>query len=179
MFPLRLFLISPVETVEQTRRARLRLLVEQHNGLANLCETLGYSRKETSGLSRILNGNLRHDRDGEPYNMGSPMARGIESKLGKTIGWMDTPLNFFEIHENTHISNVVRAMETLPDDWQREKVANIVATLLEAQPPTAAEPKESDRPASNIGIDQRLDILNKKGKAPPRQVAGKEPKHGT
>ena len=133
-------LLCDVETVEQTRRVRLGMLIQQHQGLANLCEQLGYSRKETSGLSRIFNGNLRHDRDGEPYHMGSPMARGIECKLQLPVGWMDTPPDYFEIHHDAHIANVVRAMEALPEDWQREKMASIVVTLLEAPPDRSSAP---------------------------------------
>lgn len=128
------FLLIYVETVEHTRRIRLRMLVDKYAGLANLCEELGYSRKETSGLSRILNANLRHDRAGEPYNMGSPMARSIEHRLELPTGWMDTPPDYFELHRDQHIADVIRVMEDLPEDWQREKVASIVLTLVRPKP---------------------------------------------
>lgn len=83
--------ILDMKTVEETRRTRLQMLVEKYGGMANLCELLGYARNETATLTRILNANIRHDRGGKPYNMGSPMAREIENKLEKPIGWMDTP----------------------------------------------------------------------------------------
>lgn len=59
--------------------------------MANLCEALGYARNETAKLTRISNANLRHERGGTPYVMGSPMARDIEKKLSLDPGWMDTP----------------------------------------------------------------------------------------
>lgn len=90
-FPRRVGLISSMKTVEETRRSRLQMLVDKYNGMANLCEHLGYARNETAGLTRILHANLRHDRDGEPYDMGSKKAREIETKLGLSTGWMDSP----------------------------------------------------------------------------------------
>lgn len=84
--------ISPMETVEETRRAGLKLLVETHGSMANLCEKLGYARNETATLTRILNGNLRKDRGGKPYHMGAPLARKIELVLELGKGWMDTQL---------------------------------------------------------------------------------------
>ena len=67
-----------MQPVEDTRRERLKRLVQQEGGLANLCAKLSLSRKETSGLSRILNANIRHERGGVPYVMGSQMARDID-----------------------------------------------------------------------------------------------------
>lgn len=84
-------LMQAMTTVEETRRHRLKMLVEKHIRMANLCEALGYSRKETAGLTRIVNANLRHDRGGKPYIMGSEKAREIESVLELPVGWMDTP----------------------------------------------------------------------------------------
>ena len=82
--------------------------------MANLCEKLGYARNETATLTRILNANIRHDRDGKPYNMGSPMAREIEGKLSLPQGWMDTPLSFAEIHgEDDPRAKVMKLMESM------------------------------------------------------------------
>jgi len=74
------------------------MLVNKHGSMASLCERLGYARNETATLTRILNANIRHDRGGEPYNMGSPMARKIEEKLSLGLGWMDTPPSYAELH---------------------------------------------------------------------------------
>lgn len=87
-----------MQAVEETRRIRLQMLVKKHGSMANFCQLLGYARTETATLTRILNANVRHDRGGKPYNMGSPMAREIEEKLSLGLGWMDTPPTYLELH---------------------------------------------------------------------------------
>lgn len=98
--------IAWMRTVEEIRRANLQVLVDQQSGMANLCEKLGYARNETATLTRILNANVRHDRGGKPYNMGSPMAREMEEKLLLEVGWMD----------NSHDQEGAPAPST-PTDW--------------------------------------------------------------
>jgi len=111
--------IARMESVEETRRIRLQMLVKKHGGMANLCETLGYARTETATMTRILNANIRHDRGGKPYNMGSPMARQIEQKLSLDHGWMDTPPTCAELHGNEDPrTKVMQLMEAMPpDQW--------------------------------------------------------------
>lgn len=130
------FLFSPVgfqiphmEVVEETRRARLQMLVKKHGSMASLCEMLGYARNETATLTRILNANIRHDRDGKPYNMGSPMARQIEDKLSLGTGWMDTPPTYAELTgEADPRSDLWKVMEDMtPSDLYR--AAAILAAL--------------------------------------------------
>ena len=109
-----------MEPVEETRRTRLRMLVTRHNNtMADLCQELGYARTETATLTRILNANVRHDRDGKPYNMGSPMAREIEKKLNLPNGWMDTPPTYAELHgEQDPRATMMTLMDSLPpDEW--------------------------------------------------------------
>lgn len=111
--------ISPMEPVEETRRTRLRMLVKRNNTMADLCQLLGYARTETATLTRILNANIRHDRDGKPYNMGSPMARQIEEKLGLPTGWMDTPPSYAELGGDNDPRAMIEHMvqEMPPEDW--------------------------------------------------------------
>ncbi len=111
--------ISRMEIVEETRRIRLQMLVKKHGSMASLCEKLGYARNETATLTRILNANIRHDRGGEPYNMGSPIARKIEEKLSLGHGWMDTPPSYAELHEEEDPrTKVMLMMEAMPpDQW--------------------------------------------------------------
>lgn len=100
--------IARMRTVEEIRRANLQALVDQHSGMANLCEKLGYARNETATLTRILNANVRHDRGGKPYNMGSPMAREMEEKLLLEVGWMDN------VHSHTQAQG---SAPPAPADW--------------------------------------------------------------
>lgn len=127
--------MSPMQTVEDTRRLRLQMLVDQHEGMANLCEKLGYARNETATLTRILNGNIRHDRGGKPYNMGSPMAREIETTLSLEVGWMDTPPTYAELHGTPDaISKMKDLMAAMEPDMQYQAV-RLVGAL--AEPPKA------------------------------------------
>lgn len=102
--------------VEETRRTRLKMLVKKHEGMANLCQALGYARNETATLTRIMNANVRHERGGKAYEMGSPMARKIEEKLGYELGWMDTPPTFAELDGDDRQAQMLLAMESIPAD---------------------------------------------------------------
>jgi hypothetical protein len=127
--------ISSMKTVEETRRDRLKMLVEQHggekNGMANLCEALGLARNNTAGLTRILNANLRHDRDGEAYELGSKKAREIESKLRLAVGWMDTPTSLAVQFGGTGPIDKLAEILAVMEPEMQCKVVRMVAALNE------------------------------------------------
>jgi len=131
--------ISFMEIVEETRRIRLQMLVKKHGSMASLCEKLGYARNETATLTRILNANIRHDRGGEPYNMGSPIARKIEEKLSLGLGWMDTPPSYAELHgEEDPRAKVLQLMEAMPvDQWAT--VVRLVDAVAQPTPATGTK----------------------------------------
>lgn len=110
------------------------MLVDQEGGLANLCARLSLSRKETSGLSRILNANIRHERGGVPYVMGSQMARDIELKLALPVGQMDTPITYAELHSaEDPRTKVMSLMEAMPQsEWAT--VVRLVDALAQPTP---------------------------------------------
>ncbi|CAM3348302.1 hypothetical protein POHY109586_03365 [Polaromonas hydrogenivorans] len=110
------------------------MLVTRHNNtMADLCQELGYARTETATLTRILNANVRHDRDGKPYNMGSPMAREIEKKLKLPNGWMDTPPSYAELHgEQDQRAMMMDLMNSLPP----EDLATALRMLSALKEPT-------------------------------------------
>lgn len=126
--------MGSMKPVEETRRERLRLLVDQEGGLANLCARLSLSRKETSGLSRILNANIRHERGGVPYVMGSQMARDIEIKLALPVGQMDTPITYAELHSaEDPRTKVMSLMEAMPrSEWAT--VVRLLDALAQPKP---------------------------------------------
>ncbi len=110
---------SRVQTIDETRRIRLEMLIKQHGGkLANLNEALGYERTHAK-LSRIRNMNKRTDRPGKAFAMGDQQAREIEQKLSLDHGWMDTPPSYLEIHgEQDPRTKVMLLMEAMPpDQW--------------------------------------------------------------
>lgn len=118
-------------TIAETRRARLEMLIERHGGkIANLNAALGYERTATK-LARLRNANVRHERNGKPYQMGDAQAREIEDKLGLERGWMDTPPGYADLGD-TRISHALRIMEAMPE-WKRDQAVKILDTL--AQPP--------------------------------------------
>lgn len=128
-----------MKTVEQTRRDRLQMLVQRHGGeregMANLCEALGMARNNTAGLTRILNANIRHERDGEAYEMGSKKAREIEQKLGLEHGWMDTPPTYAELHGEPDIISKALTMLEAMEPQARYQALRLLDAL--AQPPLA------------------------------------------
>lgn len=124
-----------MKTVEETRRERLQMLVDQHggdkNGMANLCEALGYARNNTAGLTRILHANLRLDRDGEPYEMGSKKAREIEQKLNLPSGWMDTPPTLTDQYGQSGPLDKMAALMAAMEPEMQYKVVRLVAAMAE------------------------------------------------
>jgi len=107
-----------VNTIEETRRLRLDLLLKEHGSFAELNEKLSWPRTD-SRLSRIKNQNARTDRDGKVFQMGSPMAREIETSLGLETGWMDTPITWAEsLGQEDPRAKVMLLMEAMPpDQW--------------------------------------------------------------
>lgn len=108
-----------VNTIDETRRARLEMLIKRFGGkLADLNEALGYERTH-SQLARIKNKNQRSDRPGKFFVMGDDQAREIERKLSLDVGWMDTPPSYTELHgEDDPRTKVMLLMEAMPpEQW--------------------------------------------------------------
>jgi hypothetical protein len=130
-----------MNTVEETRRTRLRVLVEQFGGMANLCEKLGYARTETAALTRILNANVRKERDGKAYEMGSQMARKIEESLGLQSGLMDNPPTYAELDPGDWKMQALFVMEKMAPDLRPAALRLLTAlnkpeVVPKSEPPT-------------------------------------------
>lgn len=78
-------------------------------------------------MSRIANANVRHDRNGELYVMGSPMARKIESKLGLDEGWMDTPPTYEELDPDPRVARLLAVAKTLREQNRNDELEQFVA----------------------------------------------------
>lgn len=74
--------------IKEIRRENLRVLVEQHGGVASLNSELGRKRTDST-LSQILN-QAPDTKTQRPKGMGDRIARDIEEKLSLGYGWMDT-----------------------------------------------------------------------------------------
>lgn len=107
------------------------MLIKNEGSLSNLLEKLGLARTENSRLSRIANANIRHDRGGKPYVMGSPMAREIETKLGLETGWMDTPPGPAEAYGVSQPLERMAALFAVMEPEMQYKVVRMVAALNE------------------------------------------------
>ncbi|MBT9428912.1 hypothetical protein [Candidatus Symbiopectobacterium endolongispinus] len=79
-----------MQTVEKIRREWLIELIKQHKTIANLNLALGRSKTDAT-LSQIKNQAV-DSKSGNPRNMGSPLAREIESKLNLEVGSLDHPV---------------------------------------------------------------------------------------
>jgi hypothetical protein len=108
-----------MKTIEEIRRERLSQLIKKYRNLADFCEAMGYPRTQTARFGRILNANIRHDREGQPYVMGSVLAREIEQRLGLDVGWMDNLQTYQDIlGPEDQRAKVLQLMEAMPpDQW--------------------------------------------------------------
>jgi len=124
-----------MKTVEEIRRARLLTLIAQNAKISVLLDRLGFAKTDNSKLSRIANANLRHDRGGQPYVMGSAMARRIEEKLGLEVGWMDNMQTHPEAGgENDPIRRAVALMEAMEPEAQYQALRLLDAIAQPARP---------------------------------------------
>lgn len=78
-----------MQTIDETRRQRLDMLIKKHGGIAPLNEVIGLARTDAT-LSQIKNKSV-HSKTGTPRAMGDSLARRIETALNLPVGWMDTP----------------------------------------------------------------------------------------
>lgn len=124
------YLIRAMQTVADTRRQRLAMLVRDHNdSLATLNEALGLDRTDAT-LSQIRT-QAPHSKTGRPRAMGDELARRIEERLKLPTGWMDTPPEDLYEVQNERVRHMVRVMEAMPE-WQLDQAMKIIDTI--AQP---------------------------------------------
>lgn len=127
-----------MQTVFETRRMRLGMLVKRFGTVAGLNRALGWE-DTNARLYQIHNRSVRADR-GTLYELGDPTAREIEQKLDLGLGWMDTPPTYAELHgEEDPRTKVMLLMEAMPPD-QWPTAVRLLDAL--AQPATGTEGKQ-------------------------------------
>ena len=124
-------IVKRMQTVHDTRRQRLEILIGQHGSIAALNEALNWPRTD-SRLSRIRNENARPDRDGKVFQMGDNIAREIEGTLNLGTGWMDTPPDLREQYAKSEPLDRMAALMAAMEPEMQYKVVRMVAAL--AQP---------------------------------------------
>jgi hypothetical protein len=128
------YVIPWVQTIDETRRQRLEMLIREHNNsIAELNAAMGMDRTDAT-FSQIRNQAV-HSKTGKPRSMGDDLARRLEATLKKPVGWMDTPPTYAELHgENDPRAKVMAMMESMPEDqWP------VAARLLDALAKPAKE----------------------------------------
>ena len=79
-----------MDCIGDTRRKRLGMLVKQHGSMANLLRALSRSTRDAT-LSQYIN-ESKDSKTNRPRDMGTRIARNIESALKLEEGWMDQPV---------------------------------------------------------------------------------------
>lgn len=126
--------VPHMQTVHDTRRQRLEMLIKEHGSIAKLNEELKWPRTD-SRLSRIKNANTRTDRDGKVFQMGDNIAREIEQTLKLESGWMDTPPSYAELHGEPDTIGKALALLQAMEPEARYQAVRLLDAL--AQPPLA------------------------------------------
>lgn len=94
-----------VKTIEQIRRENFAALVSEAGGVTRFAEKMD---KSQSQFSQIIHGSP-DSKTGKPKEIGSKLARAIESKFGKDIGWMDHEPEDHEVQEFKKLPPEVRS----------------------------------------------------------------------
>ena len=121
--------IHGVQTIAETRRQRLQMLIAEHGSLAALNERLERPRTDAT-LSQIKNRSPHH-KTGKPRSMGDDLAREIEARLGKPEGWFDTPPTPAEQQGGTDAVARVQCMMLAMEPAMQYRVVRLVGALLE------------------------------------------------
>lgn len=122
--------IQGVQTIAETRRQRLQMLIDEAGSLAALNDRLERERTDAT-LSQIKNKSPHH-KTGKPRAMGDDLAREIEAKLGKPEGWMDTPPSLAEQFGHSEPMEKLAQLMAAMEPEMQYKVVRMVGAL--AQP---------------------------------------------
>lgn len=120
-----------MKTVAEIRHDNLLLLLDETGtaeALANLVES-----------SPIYISQLRNkavdSKTKKPRQIGDALARKMESRCGKEIGWMDHEHPQMSYRQE-RINHAVAAMEQM-EDWQLDQTIKIVDTIAQPAPRTS------------------------------------------
>lgn len=120
---------SSMLTIDETRRLRLGMLVDEFGSQAALAERLDKSPAQLNQWLRAA----PNSKTGKPRALSSEIAREIEKKTGKPTGWMDTPPGYAELHPNDRIAHAMRVMQTM-SPYQLDQAVRVLDSLAEPPP---------------------------------------------
>lgn len=123
-----------MQTISETRRQRLELLIKKHGSIAEVNTAIGWARTDAT-LSLIRNAIKRKGRK-TPFQMGDAMAREIEEALKLPEGWMDTKPSAFEQYgEHDPRVKAMQLLESMPPE-QWHTAVRLLDALAQPTTPT-------------------------------------------
>jgi hypothetical protein len=125
------YVIVDVQTIAETRRQRLQMLIEEFGSLADLNDRLDRPRTDAT-LTQIKNQSPHH-KTGKPRSMGDDIARDIETRLGKPEGWMDTPPTYAEMNGQPDPASMAASMLAAMQPEAQYRALRLLGAL--AEPP--------------------------------------------
>lgn len=142
------YAIDGMKTVEEVRRERLLMLKAELGTLVALNEKIGLDKRDST-LSQILN-SAPNSKTGKGKEMGSPMARKLETLCGKEVGWMDTDPDLTREIRVFRPDTAALALEidALPKGEDRDRVMRLCLDVVEM-----AKPRPRDAGAQQSGGD--------------------------
>lgn len=117
-------------TVHDIRHVNLLHLIAAFGSIQKFATAVG---KSHSQISQLRN-SLVHSKTGQPRVMGDKLARDIELKLGKPIGWMDRPQaldSFLDLPEAAPSPETVRASTVVSARQLVEALGTLLADVGE------------------------------------------------
>lgn len=139
-----------MKTVEEVRRERLAELRKEVGSLVAMNERLGLTSRDST-LSQLANG-AKNSKTGKPKEMGSRLARELETAFKKPVGWMDTdPALSDGMAFAPEVAAVATDMESLSPQarkWVLDVVRDTIRSAREVFPTeSGVEPKEAEEPS--------------------------------
>lgn len=111
-----------MDTIEETRRKRLEILIGEYGSLTELADILFPMSNSQISQWRNASPNSKSRRPGA---MGSDSARYIEDKTKKPVGWMDQPV----LSEMESLLMAVDLLKNVP----RERLIEIKTSFPEIE----------------------------------------------
>lgn len=115
---------NAMQTIEETRLARLNILIGEFGGIPALSKKLGISYAQ---ISQWVN-QSPDSKTGKPRTFNSATARNIEDKVGKPRGWFDQPV----YTESEKVMNAIDTLASLPP-LEAAKIADAIAVLCKQE----------------------------------------------
>jgi hypothetical protein len=129
--------IFGVQTIAETRRQRLQMLLKQHGSIAALNDLIGLARTDAT-LSQVRNRSPHH-KTGKPRAMGDDLARKIEEALDLPEGWMDTPPTHTELHGAPSTADLITQVVLCMEPEQQYAALRVVHALSQPAAGQASE----------------------------------------